>query len=65
VELAGLRRRSGTELGEVISGAKPGRLTAEEITVYKSMGHAMEDMVAANLVYREALGRGAGRAVTL
>lgn len=64
-ELAGLPRDSGTELGEVIAGSRPGRHTDQEITVYKSMGHAMEDMVAANLVYREACSRGVGQAVHL
>jgi ornithine cyclodeaminase/alanine dehydrogenase-like protein (mu-crystallin family) len=32
-----------------------------ELTVFKSMGHAMEDMVAAGLVYRNAQQRGVGR----
>lgn len=64
-ELAGVRPERGTELGEVISGRKPGRLSDDEITVYKSMGHAVEDMVGANLVYREATRQGVGQILTL
>ena len=45
-----------TELGEVIAGSQPGRQTADEITLYKSVGVAIEDVVAADLVYRRALG---------
>ncbi|MEP7325963.1 MAG: ornithine cyclodeaminase family protein, partial [Gemmatimonadota bacterium] len=41
-ELAGQPPERGTELGEVIGDRKPGRRSEQEITVYKSMGHAME-----------------------
>jgi ornithine cyclodeaminase len=50
----------GTELGEVILGRHPGRQSPDEITVYKSMGHAMEDVVTATLVYQAALAEGIG-----
>lgn len=43
------------ELGEVIAGSKPGRQSEDEITLYKSVGVAVEDIVAANLVYEKAL----------
>jgi ornithine cyclodeaminase/alanine dehydrogenase-like protein (mu-crystallin family) len=43
------------ELGEVVAGLKPGRRSAEEITVFKSLGLAVEDVVTADLVYRRAL----------
>jgi ornithine cyclodeaminase/alanine dehydrogenase-like protein (mu-crystallin family) len=43
------------ELGEVIVAAKPGRESAEEITLYKSVGVAVEDIAAANLTYRRYL----------
>ncbi|MEO6970499.1 MAG: NAD(P)-binding domain-containing protein [Chthoniobacterales bacterium] len=43
------------ELGEVIAGSKSGRESAEEITLYKSVGVAVEDVVAADLVYRRAI----------
>lgn len=42
------------ELGEVVSGAKVARESAEEITLFKSGGLAVEDVVAADLIYREA-----------
>ncbi len=45
------------ELGEVVAGGHPGRRAPEDITVFKSVGLAVEDVVAADLVYR-----GAGRA---
>ena len=34
------------EIGEVLSGAKPGRTAADEITLYKSLGHAVQDIAA-------------------
>jgi ornithine cyclodeaminase/alanine dehydrogenase-like protein (mu-crystallin family) len=43
------------ELGEVVSGAKPGRRSAEEVTLFKSLGLAVEDVATAELVYRKAL----------
>ena len=43
------------EIGEVVSGAQPGRRSDEEITLFKSVGVAVEDLVAADLVYRNAL----------
>ena len=43
------------EIGEVIAGTSPGRRTAEEVTLFKSVGVAVEDVVAADLVYRAAL----------
>ena len=64
-ELAGLDPQTGTELGEMLLGLRPGRVSAEQVTVYKAMGVAMEDMVAADLAYREAVRRGLGRAVAL
>jgi ornithine cyclodeaminase/alanine dehydrogenase-like protein (mu-crystallin family) len=39
-----------TELGAVVSGAAPGRRDAEEITLFKSVGVAVEDVAAAALV---------------
>jgi len=64
-DLAGLDPEIGTELGEVLSGARPGRRSEDEITIYKSMGHAMEDMVAANLAYRCAVRRSIGQMIQL
>lgn len=43
------------EIGEVLAGRKPGRESAEEITLFKSVGVAVEDLASAELVYRNAL----------
>jgi ornithine cyclodeaminase/alanine dehydrogenase-like protein (mu-crystallin family) len=59
-ELQGMDPANGIELGEVILGTKPGRQNPGEITVYKSMGHAMEDVVTAALVHEAANAEGAG-----
>jgi thiomorpholine-carboxylate dehydrogenase len=42
------------EIGEVVAGTKRGRESEEEITLFKSVGVAVEDVVAAELVYRKA-----------
>jgi alanine dehydrogenase len=57
-ELQDLDPRTATELGEVLLGRAPGRINEREITVYKAMGHVVEDIVAAELVYAAAGGRG-------
>ena len=59
-ELQGLDPDAVTEVGEVLSGRKPGRRSQDEITVYKSTGHAVEDAATARLVYDRALEEGAG-----
>ena len=41
------------ELGEVLTGTKKGRENDEEITVFKSLGLAIEDIYAAEFVYRK------------
>ena len=60
VELQGLDAAGLTEIGEVLAGTRPGRHSAEEITVYKSTGHAVEDAAAARLVYDRAKAEGVG-----
>lgn len=64
-ELRGLDPESGTELGEVLLKEKAGRRSEKEATIYKSMGHAMEDLVAANLVYKKAVEQGIGKVFEL
>ncbi len=64
-ELQGLDSDFGTELGEVLLNQKLGRRNEQETTIYKSMGHAMEDLVAANLVYEKAIEQGIGKRVEL
>lgn len=51
------------EIGEVLIGAKPGRRDDEEITVFRSMGLAVEDLAAAEYVLRRAQKTGAGTTV--
>jgi ornithine cyclodeaminase/alanine dehydrogenase-like protein (mu-crystallin family)/uncharacterized protein (DUF924 family) len=42
------------EVGEVVAGAKPGRESSEEITLFKSLGLAVEDVATADLIHRRA-----------
>lgn len=53
------------EIGELVSGAKPGRTSAEQITLYKSVGVAVQDAVAAHLVLEAAEKQGVGREVEI
>jgi ornithine cyclodeaminase/alanine dehydrogenase-like protein (mu-crystallin family) len=49
------------ELGELVSGARPGRTDASQITLYKSVGVAVQDAAAAALVLEAARREGVGR----
>jgi ornithine cyclodeaminase/alanine dehydrogenase-like protein (mu-crystallin family) len=42
------------EIGEVFTGMKPGRTSADEITVYKSLGHAVQDLAVTAWMHAEA-----------
>jgi ornithine cyclodeaminase/alanine dehydrogenase-like protein (mu-crystallin family) len=53
------------ELGEVVLGAVPGRTSDTEITIFKSVGMAVEDVAAAHLAYVKAAERGLGRGFVL
>ena len=64
-ELVGFDPSVGTEIGEVLLGRGLGRQSTDELTIYKAMGHACEDMAAASLVYHRAKQDGAGRIVML
>ena len=64
-ELAGIAAARGAELGEVLLALAPGRTSRDEITLYKSMGNAMEDMIIANLAYAEARRMQAGSTVEI
>ena len=64
-ELQGLDPEDVVELGEVLAGSHPGRTSADQITVYKSMGHAAEDAAAARLVHERARADGLGTEVEL
>ena len=48
------------EIGEIAAGEKPGRETEDEVTFYKSMGMAVQDVAAATYVYDKALANGLG-----
>lgn len=65
VELQGVDPASLTELGQVLSGQSRGFVGSEEIAVYKSTGHASEDVAAAAVVLRRATAGGKGTAVPL
>jgi ornithine cyclodeaminase/alanine dehydrogenase-like protein (mu-crystallin family) len=51
------------ELGDVIAGRARGRTSPDELTLFKSLGLAIEDVAAAALVYRRA--RESGRGIEL
>ena len=53
------------ELGEIIAGAKAGRETAEEITLFKSVGVAVQDVATAGAVLEAARDLGLGTEVAL
>jgi ornithine cyclodeaminase len=53
------------ELGEVALGRIAGRRSADEITIFKSLGMAVEDVSSAELVYRRAAERGIGRGIAV
>jgi ornithine cyclodeaminase len=53
------------EIGELVLGRVDGRTSASDVTVFKSLGMAVEDVVAADLVFRRAAESGAGTELTL
>ena len=48
------------ELGELLAGRVDGRRSPDDVTVFKSLGLAVEDVAAANLAYRRAVEQGVG-----
>jgi len=52
------------EIGELVAGAEA-RRTDAEITIFKSLGLAVEDVISADLVYRRAVERGIGQQLQL
>ncbi|HEY8103883.1 MAG TPA: ornithine cyclodeaminase family protein [Gaiellaceae bacterium] len=62
--LAGLgEEHIAAELGEVLTGAHPGRSGPDELTVFKSLGLGVEDLAAAELVVGKARDEGIGTEV--
>ncbi len=53
------------ELGEVVAGSRPGRSSPEEITLFKSVGMAVQDVATAFVIYQKALQLGMGVRVPL
>jgi ornithine cyclodeaminase/alanine dehydrogenase-like protein (mu-crystallin family) len=51
------------ELGEVLIGSADGRVSPDELTVFVSLGLAVEDLAAAEFLYRRARSEGAGSVV--
>lgn len=59
------REHIAAELGELVTGARPGRRAAGEITFFKSVGFALEDLATARLAYDRARAGGIGTEVAL
>ncbi|MGH9936443.1 MAG: ornithine cyclodeaminase family protein, partial [Blastocatellia bacterium] len=53
------------ELGEIITGRKEGRANSREITLFKSVGIAVEDIATAAFVYEQAMAKGLGAQMAL
>jgi ornithine cyclodeaminase/alanine dehydrogenase len=53
------------ELGQLVTGERPGRRNADEITIFDSTGTGIQDVAAASRAYERALARGAGLVCTL
>ncbi|AYO31362.1 MAG: hypothetical protein PWR06_1253 [Thermoanaerobacteraceae bacterium] len=53
------------ELGEITSGSMPGREHDDEITLFKTVGIAVEDVACAAMVYKKALVMGLGERIDL
>jgi ornithine cyclodeaminase/alanine dehydrogenase-like protein (mu-crystallin family) len=53
------------ELAEVVSGRRPGRAAPEDITLFKSVGFALEDLAAARLAYNRAVAENVGTEIAL
>jgi alanine dehydrogenase len=64
-ELQGMDADLMTEVGEVLAGTRAGRTSDDDITVYKSTGHAVEDAATARLVYDRARAEGVGVSLAL
>jgi ornithine cyclodeaminase/alanine dehydrogenase-like protein (mu-crystallin family) len=53
------------DLGEIVLGQKPARTADDEITLFESVGFALEDLVVASLAYGRASEKGVGLKFTL
>ena len=48
------------EIGDAIDGKIPGRLSEDDITIYKNLGNTAQDLAAAHYVYSQVKGESAG-----
>lgn len=62
-ELRGLAGSDVVEIGEVISGAQPGRTSRAQRTVFKSVGNAVQDLVVASRAYERSRELGVGEEI--
>jgi alanine dehydrogenase len=53
------------EIGEIVAGDRPGRTDDRQLTLYKSVGVAVQDAAAAGLILEAARARGAGTELEL
>jgi ornithine cyclodeaminase/alanine dehydrogenase-like protein (mu-crystallin family) len=53
------------ELGEVVLGRIPGRRSADDVVIFKSLGMAIEDVAAAQLAYQRGRKKGTGREIAI
>jgi ornithine cyclodeaminase len=53
------------EIGEILTGDHPGRTSDDEITLFRSLGLAVEDVASARLIYQRAVERGIGTRIDL
>ena len=65
IEAGVTRSDDWTEIGRVVSGDAPGRTRDDEITLFKSVGHAVQDVVAASRIIKRARETGLARTVEL
>jgi len=65
LDLADANADDVVEIGELLDGRREGRTSPDELTLYKSVGVAVQDAAAAMLVLRAALEQGAGLEVDI
>ena len=53
------------EIGEIINGTKPGRMSAQEITVFDTTGVAIQDLATAGYALEEAIKKNKGSRILL
>lgn len=61
IEARQLAWRQVVELADIVVGRVPGRSDPAQVTLFKSLGVALEDVAAAQVVYRKALAQGIGQ----